>query len=184
MTISNLFLIPLFMAFIGQTSVYLMRLTAPNFGRWLYRLADGLALLSGAALIWSLVWALMSQAVRLDVISPLITLLGFAAIMLGTGLTLWGAFTLGGQSFFGRPSNEVVERGPYSAFRRPMGSGMYLIGIGAALVSGKDSVWIWLGVFFVLSLFLFELEEWELRQRIPEAVDYLAKTPRFFPRFQ
>jgi protein-S-isoprenylcysteine O-methyltransferase Ste14 len=184
MTVSNLFLIPLFMAFIGQSSVYLMRLTAPNFGRWLYRLADILALLSGAALLWSLAWALMSQAVRLDIISPLATLLGFGAVMLGAGLALWSAFTLGRQSFFGRPSDEVIDRGPYGGLRRPMGLGIYLVGIGAALISGKDSVWVWLGAFFVLSLLLFELEEWELRQRLPEASDYLDKTPRFIPRFR
>lgn len=182
MTISNLFLIPLFMAFIGQTSVYLMRITAPNFGRWLYRLADILALLSGAALVWSLAWSLMSEAVRLDVISPLATLLGFASLLLGAGLTAWAAFTLGGRSFFGGPADEVVNRGPYRALRRPMGAGMYLVAIGAALISGKQAVWTWLGVFVVLSLLLFELEEWELRQRMPEASEYLAKTPRFIPR--
>lgn len=184
MTLGNLFLIPLIMAFIGQTSVYLMRLTAPNFGHWLYRLADVLAVLSGAALLWSLVWSLMSQAVRLDVISPLATLLGFAAVMLGVGLMLWSGFTLGSQTFIGRTSDEIVNRGPYSSLRRPMGVGLYLVGIGAALVSGKDAVWVWLGVYFVLSLLLFELEEWELRKRVPDAADYLAKTPRFIPRFR
>jgi protein-S-isoprenylcysteine O-methyltransferase Ste14 len=184
MTISNLFLIPLIMAFIGQTSVYLMRLTAPNFGRWLYRLADILSLLSALSLMWSLVWALMSQAVRLDVISPLETLLGFAGVLLGAGLTLWSVFTLGGKSFFGGPADEIVDRGPYGSLRRPMGVGIYLVGVGAALISGKEAVWIWLGAFFVLSLLLFELEEWELRQRIPEAADYLTRTPRFIPRFR
>jgi protein-S-isoprenylcysteine O-methyltransferase Ste14 len=108
---------------------------------------------------------------------------GFAAIMLGVGLMLWSAFTLGRQTFFGRASDEIVGRGPYHALRRPMGVGMYLVGVGAALISGKDAVWVWLGVYFVLSLLLFELEEWELRQRIPEAADYLGETPRFIPRF-
>jgi protein-S-isoprenylcysteine O-methyltransferase Ste14 len=184
MSISNLFLIPLFMAFVGQASAYLMRLTAPNFGRWLYPLADILALLSGLALLWSLVWSLMAQAVRLDVVSPLATLLGFAAVVIGAGLTLWSAFTLGGRTFLGGDEDEIVERGPYHSIRRPMGVGMYLIGVGVALVSGKDSTWIWLAVFFILSMLLFELEEHELRQRIPEASDYLDRTPRFFPRFR
>lgn len=184
MLINNPFLIPLIMAFIGQSSAYLMRLTAPNFGDWLHRLADALSLLSSLALLWSLAWSLMTQAVRLDVVSPLATLLGFAAILAGAGLTLWSAFTLGGRTFIGRPSDEIVDRGPYKSLRRPMGVGMYLVGLGAALISGKDAVWVWLGVFFVLSLLLFELEEWEMRQRIPEASSYLSQTPRFIPRFR
>lgn len=183
MTVNNLFLIPLIMAFIGQASAFLMRLTAPTFGQWLYRLADILAVLSGLALLWSLAWSLMAQAVRLDVVTPLATLLGFAAVVLGVGLTLWSAFTLGGKTFLGGSEDEIVERGPYRSLRRPMGMGVYLMGVGAALVSGKDSVWVWLAVFFVVSLLLFELEEWELRQRIPDASDYLARTPRFIPRF-
>jgi protein-S-isoprenylcysteine O-methyltransferase Ste14 len=183
MIANNPFLFPLIMAFIGQSSAFLMRLTAPNFGNWLHRLADALSLMSGLTLLWSLAWSLMAQAVRLDVVSPLATLLGFAVVVLGAGLTLWSAFTLGGRTFFGSPSDEIVDRGPYGSIRRPMGVGLYLIGIGAALISGKDTVWVWLGVFLVLSLVLFELEEWELRQRIPEAESYLAQTPRFIPRF-
>jgi len=65
-----------------------------------------------------------------------------------------------------------------------MGASALLLGVGAALALNAGALRVWTVSWFLLSLLVFELEEWELRARLANAAGYLARTPRYIPRRQ
>ena len=78
------------------------------------------------------------------------------------------------------PPTRLVHQPPYRSRRRPMTLGWAMLAAGLALTTVRIEGWIWLGVWVLLAQPLLELEEWELRRRIPDAASYLDRTPRYF----
>jgi protein-S-isoprenylcysteine O-methyltransferase Ste14 len=60
--------------------------------------------------------------------------------------------------------------------------GGMLAGLGASLIVATPAAWVCFLIWLVLVSLLQELEDWELRGRIPAARDYHARTRRYIPR--
>lgn len=177
------FILALIAAAVAETSAILLRRIAPVFGRWSWWLSRGLTLFATLSLTWSLYWSIREGIDPYAVRHPLWIVVGGIGLLLGVGLIAWAAVVLGRRTFIARPDDKLETRPPYRYLRRPMGLGVIFMGLGVALILDARSTWIWLLVLLIESQLLFELEEWELRQRIPGAKDYHKRTPRYVPQF-
>ena len=174
------FLLALLGAMLIELSAILVRRAAQALGGWLWILAGGLSMIGSATLIWSFLWAntpATSALVRGNIFT---LLLGSLLSLSGIVLLLRPLLILGRQAYLPWPTTHLVEEAPYKAMRRPMVLGMTILAMGLPLVTTQSDGWIWIGMWFFLVQPLLELEEWELRTRIPEAAAYLDRTPRYF----
>src|SRR5262249_41809177 len=113
---------------------------------------------------------------------------GMIMVMVGTVIALWCVFTF---VFIGKgtpapfdPPRKLVVRGPYRFVRNPMyiGAGMTLA--GAALYYQSLSIFIYTGLFFLIThLFVVLYEEPTLRRTFgTEYEAYLRRVTRWLPR--
>ncbi len=174
------FFLALLAAFLAEVSATLIRRVAATFGNWLYWLAGVLSTIAAGCLIWSYLWAI-SLAETNHSAHMLLTVLGSAIVLIGGSVLVWSLITLGAQTLLAAPRSRLIKHGPYQHLRRPMGVGVGLLGIGAAMALNASTLWVWSAAWFLLSLPHFELEEWELRTRLPLAESYLERTPRYLP---
>lgn len=182
MTLSTYpFLLAVLAAFLAEVSSTLLRRVAATFGNWLYWLAGVLSTIAAGGLIWSYLWAL-SLANFDKRPHALLVVLGALVVLAGVSILIWSLVTLGAQSILPLPRSHLISYGPYKYLRRPMGVALGMLGVGAAMALGASALWVWSAAWFLLSLPLFELEEWELRARLPLADGYLERTPRYLPR--
>lgn len=168
-------------ASLAEISATLIRRVAETFGRWLYWVAGVLSTVAAGCLVWSYLWAL-SLAEAVQPAHTLLAVLGAGLILYGCLLLGWAALALGIQALLAVPRARLVMHGPYRHLRRPMGAAATLMGLGAALASNAGALWVWTVSWFLLSLLVFELEEWELKARLAGAETYLERTPRYLPR--
>jgi hypothetical protein len=176
------FLLALITAALAETSSTLLRRASSVLGRWAWSAANGMAGLSALGLIWSYVWAVNQARMSLPARRTGWWILGALAMMAGAVLVLLAVRALGRRTLFPRRCAGLEIRPPYRYLRRPTGLGVALLGLGAAITSGADALWTWLIAWFLLWQPLFELEEWELRARLPQARTYFARTARYVPR--
>ena len=177
------FVIALLAAALAELSAILIRRVAPTVGKWLWGLAGLLSVLSAAGLVWSFFWAATYSSPS----SPppvFAQVIGLLLAVSGVALLAWAVISLARQTLYAGPMTRLITKGPYSYLRRPMGAAIGLIALGLALLNNDQANWIWLLVWVVISLALFELEEWELKMRLPGAAEYLSRTPRYLPRFK
>ncbi len=177
------FVLALLAAALAEFSATLIRRTAPMFGKWLWGLAGILSALSAAGLVWSFIWAVSVQSPQLQPPAVISQVIGMLIAFLGGILLIWSASSLARKTFYAWPGASLVTESPYDYLRRPMGVGIGLIALGLALLTNNQASWVWLLVWAILSPLLFELEEWELKMRLPGAEDYFSRTPRYLPRF-
>ncbi|MFL5450235.1 MAG: methyltransferase family protein [Gemmatimonadales bacterium] len=139
-------------------------------------------------------YALLDGAVghlELNTASPCLVLrmiIGAALLLGGFGFFAWcvrlfasiGRGTLAPWD----PTRHLVAVGPYRHVRNPMISGVALMLLGEALISGYKAVGAWVGGVLLINHFYFLLvEEPGLERRFGEAYRvYKAHVPRWIPR--
>jgi len=177
------FVLALLAAALAEFSAILVRRTAPMVGKWLWGLAGILSALSAAGLVWSFIWMVSMQPSQLQPPAVVFQAIGMLIIVPGGILLIWSVISLARQTFYAWPGARLVTKSPYDYLRRPMGVGIGLVALGLALLTSSQASWVWLLAWAILSPLLFELEEWELKMRLPGASDYFSRTPRYLPRF-
>ena len=177
------FVLALLAAALAEFSAILVRRTAPMIEKWLWGLAGILSALSAAGLIWSFIWVLSMQPPQPQPPAVVFQAIGMLIVVPGGILLIWSLISLARQTFYAGPGARLVTKSPYDYLRRPMGVGIGLIALGLAVLTGSQASWVWLLTWVILSPLLFELEEWELKMRLPGAEDYFSRTPRYLPRF-
>ena len=177
------FVLALLAAALAKFSAILVRRTAPMVGKWLWGLAGILSALSAAGLVWSFIWMVATQPAQPQPPAVVFQAIGMLIIVPGGILLIWSVISLARQTFYAWPGARLVTKIPYNYLRRPMGVGIGLIALGLALLTNNQASWVWLLTWAILSPLLFELEEWELKMRLPGAEDYFRRTPRYLPRF-
>lgn len=105
---------------------------------------------------------------------------GLAAIILSIVGRAWCTLYIGG-----RKKAEIVDRGPYSISRNPLYVFSFIGAFGMGAQSGSVVI---AAAFVVAAILVFHLtvrreEAFLLREFGPGYADYVARTPRFWPRF-
>ena len=112
------------------------------------------------------------------------SVIGFALMMAGATLAIWGVLALGTSLTvlpYPKEGSTFVESGPYRLVRNPIYSGLILGSFGLALVLHS-----WLNLVYALALLvLFDLkthrEERWLRERYPGYADYQRRVRKLLP---
>jgi len=109
-------------------------------------------------------------------------------LLMGGGLAVhwWARFHL--QQFYGeriefQPGQYLVESGPYAYVRHPIYTSFFMCIIGLLLVNPSLPVLLVAIYFFVDFTRVARREELLLRENLSEYGDYMARIPRFLPRF-
>jgi len=121
---------------------------------------------------------LWRQTLAVGIIADLITLFGLITM-------LWARIVLGGNwsaSVTFKENHELIERGPYAFVRHPIYSGLLLMGIGTAIMSGRVGGFIVFIIFF-LGLWLKSYQEERLlTKHFPDAYpNYKARVKALIP---
>ncbi len=177
------FVLALLAAALAEFTAIIVRWTAPMVGKWLWGLAGILSALSAASLVWSFIWVVAVQPPQHQPQAVVFQAIGMLILVPGGILLIWSLISLARQTLYAWPGARLVTKSPYDYLRRPMGAGIGLIALGLAVLTGSQASWVWLLTWTILSLLLFELEERELKMRLPGAEDYFSRTPRYLPRF-
>ena len=178
------FVLALLAATLAEFSAILIRRTAPVVGKWSWGLAGVLSVFSVIGIVWSLLWAVSVQVSEKPAPTAVFQVIGILVSILGGILLLWSLISLGRQTVYAWPGARLITKSPFDYLRRPMGAGFGIIALGLALVTNNQANWVWLLGWVVVSPLLSELEEWELKMRIPGAAAYFRSTPRYVPRFR
>jgi protein-S-isoprenylcysteine O-methyltransferase Ste14 len=113
---------------------------------------------------------------------------GMIMVAIGTAIALWCVVTF---VFIGKgtpapfdPPRKLVIRGPYQFVRNPMYIGAAMTLAGAALFYESLSIFIYSGVFFLIThLFVVLYEEPTLRRTFGDEYEaYCRRTTRWWPR--
>ena len=82
------------------------------------------------------------------------------------------------------PARKMIISGPYAYVRNPMITGVVLILVSEALISGSWAIGVWAILFTLLNLIYLPLsEEPGLRKRFgQEYIEYCKHVPRYIPR--
>jgi protein-S-isoprenylcysteine O-methyltransferase Ste14 len=116
-----------------------------------------------------------------------IQVLGLLLISGGLALHWWARLHL--RQFYGerielQPEQHLVETGPYTCVRHPIYASFFLCSGGLLLVNPA------LTTLTVAAYFFWDFsraalrEEVVLQEKLPGYVEYMARVPRYFPRFQ
>jgi protein-S-isoprenylcysteine O-methyltransferase Ste14 len=117
---------------------------------------------------------------------PQVTIAGIVLIVLGTALRWWAILALGPYFTLDvavRPTQPVVQSGPYRFVRHPAYSGtlLSLLGLGLALDNWASVVAVLAGGLIGL-LYRVRVEERALTETLGQPyVDYMRQTKRFIP---
>ena len=176
------FFFSLIAATIASACAFLLRRAALAFGRWPWQISWAASAGSSAAFAWSFHWAWGLETSTVAGSKVLLVVVGWAAVLAGVALALWGLSALGVRALLPQATDRLETRPPYLYLRRPMALGGILIALGASLIVGTSAAWTCFLAWLVLANLLQELEDWELRGRIPAARDYHARTRRYLPR--
>lgn len=177
------FVLALLAAALAEFSATLVRRMAPTVGKWLWGLAGILSALSAIGLVWSFIWAASVQTSQRPPPPVIFQAIGMLIVVPGGVLLVWSVISLARQTIYAWPGARLVTESPYDYLRRPMGVGIGSIALGLALLTNSPANWAWLLAWAIISPLLIELEEWELKMRLPGVEDYFRRTPRYLPRF-
>jgi protein-S-isoprenylcysteine O-methyltransferase Ste14 len=169
-------------AAIAGASAFMLRRAAHTLGRWPWRISWIASAGSSGGFAWSFFWAWDLEKNPVSGPQILLVVLGWTAVLGGIALALWGLSALGMRAVLPRITDRLETGPPYDRLRRPMALGGIVAGLGATLIVETPAAWLCYLAWVFLASLLLELEEWELRGRIPAARDYHARTPRYFPR--
>lgn len=192
------FLILLLAGALACCSAVALRRAAPVVGAWTDRLAAVLRVAGWVCFVFSFLWAWDLGASRIlsGVVStfgsyqrptveqranPWVSGLGVVVFVVGLGMVIWGVRVKGWVAVFSAAPPRHATNLPYARVKRPIGVGMMLSALGFVILVQSLPVLVCLAAWIPLTLFLLELEEWEMRARHPSAADYLRRTPRYLP---
>ena len=176
------FLVSLAAAAIAGACASLLRRAALTLGRWLWWFSWAASAGSTAGFVWSFTWAWGLESNPVSGSQVVLVVIGWGAALAGVALGLWGLSALGLRALLPQPSDRLETRPPYRHLRRPMTLGAIVAGMGATLIVDTPAAWLCYLTWLALASLLQELEEWELRGRIPAAREYQSRTPRYLPR--
>jgi protein-S-isoprenylcysteine O-methyltransferase Ste14 len=117
---------------------------------------------------------------------PQVTIAGIVLMLLGVALRWWAIIVLGRYFTLDvavRPTQTVVQSGPYRFVRHPAYSGtlLFLLGVGLALANWASVVAVLAGCLIGL-LYRVRVEERALTEALGQPyVDYMRHTKRFIP---
>ncbi|MCK5633508.1 MAG: hypothetical protein KAI06_00385 [Anaerolineales bacterium] len=177
------FVLALLAAAMAEFTATLVRRSAPTIGKWLWKLAGILSVLSATGLVWSFIWAVSVQTTQQPPPPVVFQAVGMLIVVPGGALLIWSVISLARQTIYAWPGARLITESPYDYLRRPMGVGIGSIALGLAFLTNGQASWVWLLAWAIISPLLFELEEWELKMRLPGVEDYFSRTPRYLPRF-
>ena len=178
------FLLSLLAGMLAGLSAVLLRRAALVLGSGLRWLAWLLTACSVAAAALSFVWSWSLYQPPAGSGNPLLTALGGLLGLAGVLLTLRALSVRGLRELYTWPAAKLENRSPYRQVRRPIGLGLMMVALGATLVVDTFPAWVCFFVWLILTHLQLEVEEWEMRHRLPGARDYLKRTPRYIPRFR
>jgi protein-S-isoprenylcysteine O-methyltransferase Ste14 len=176
------FFLPLLAAALAQVSAVFLRRASIVFGSVPWNLSLILSACSIGASVWSMVWSWTLGDSAWGSAYILLTILGWLLAVGGVLVTVEAVGVRGLSPLRAWPQAKIETRPPYRWIKRPLEVGLILIALGATLIVHKITGWICFGSWLVGYLLLLELAEWELQARLPEARDYLKRTPRYLPR--
>ncbi|MEW6568457.1 MAG: methyltransferase [Chloroflexota bacterium] len=178
------FLLTLLAGGMAGASAVLLRRASAAFGGWLRVLSTLLDAAAAAAFVLSFAWAWAISDASCAAGFPLFLVLGLAAVLGGVALAIQALAIRGMGALHTWPQARLEKRTPYRQLRRPIAAGVMLIALGVALLVDTIVLWVCFVVWLLIVHLLLELREWDMRQRFPEAGDYLRRTPRHFPRLR
>lgn len=178
------FLLSLLAGVLAGVSAVLLRRATLVLGSGLRWLAWLLTACSVAAAALSFVWAWSLYKPPAGSGNPLLTALGGLLGLAGVVLALRALSVRGLRDLYTWPAAKLENRSPYRQVRRPIGLGLMMVALGATLVVDTLPAWVCFFVWLILTHIQLEVEEWEMRLRLPGARDYLKRTPRYVPRFR
>ncbi|HAM51051.1 MAG TPA: hypothetical protein DCP92_10320 [Nitrospiraceae bacterium] len=121
---------------------------------------------------------LWQRTLAVGIASDLITLIGLI-------VALWARSTLGGNWSYDvvlKENHELIERGPYAYVRHPIYSGVLLMILGSAIISGRAGSFIVLAILFLGLWFKALQEEKLLAKHFPEVYPkYKQRVKAFIP---
>jgi len=116
--------------------------------------------------------------------SPLLEVLGWALLAAGCGVQLLALVSLRGRAAKPSMADALVEHGVYRHIRHPIYAGLLLEFAALILVKPHRTVALACLLGVLWAYLQARLEEVDLLQRMPAYRDYLARVPRFVPRFR
>ena len=176
------FVLPLLGGFIVGAGAYSLRWASLILCEKIWPVSWLLAGLATGSFLWSFSWAWGLEQSPQSPSRLFLVVLGWVGLVGGVSLVLWGLSALGMRAILPRPKDRIETQSPYSSLRRPMALGFSLALVGATAIVGTRPAWVCFLGWLVLSQILLELEEWELRSRIPAAKGYQDRTPRYLPK--
>lgn len=121
---------------------------------------------------------LWHSSLLIGLVADLITLAGLIIV-------LWSRKTLAGNwssDVVIKENHELIERGPYAYVRHPIYSGLLLMVLGAAIISGRVGAFVVLAILFFGFWFKASQEERLLTKHFPDAYpNYKARVKAFIP---
>ncbi len=121
---------------------------------------------------------LWHKTLAVGLLADLITLSGIT-------LAFWARKIIAGNwssNIVIKENHELVQNGPYAYIRHPIYSGMFLMMLGAAIISGRLGAFLIFIIFFSSLWFKASQEEKLLIRHFPDSYpQYKAKTKKFIP---
>ena len=109
---------------------------------------------------------------------------GWVLLAAGCGVQLLALASLRGRAVKPSMADALVEHGVYGHIRHPMYAGLLLEFAALILVKPSRTVALACALGILWALLQARLEEVDLLQRMPAYREYLARVPRFMPRFR
>ena len=110
---------------------------------------------------------------------------GDVTVLIGLIIALWARTVLGGNwsaSVTFKENHELIERGPYRFVRHPIYTGILLMILGTAIISGRAWPFLILIIGFLVYWQRMRQEEALLTRHFPEAYpDYKSRTKAIIP---
>lgn len=178
------FVLTLLAGVLAGMSGALLRRAASALGsglRWPARLLQAG---SAAAAVSSFAWSWSVYKPPAGSGNPLLAVVGGIVVLAGAALTFRALWVRGLRELYTWPAAKLENRLPYRQVRRPIGAGLMAVALGATLIVNTSPAWVCFLVWLILTHFQLEVEEWEMRHRLPGARDYLKRTPRYLPRLR
>jgi protein-S-isoprenylcysteine O-methyltransferase Ste14 len=116
--------------------------------------------------------------------SPVIKIVAWVLLTVGTVLMVWALVLLGLRSFRPTEKDTLVANGLFKYIRHPIYNGLLWDFIALVLMRPTVPVILACALGWVFVFVQARLEEKDLIQRIPPYREYMRQVPRFFPRFR
>ncbi len=165
-------------------SAILIRRASAALGTWLRLLSVALQVAAALAFGWSFYWSWTILEPSRNAGFVVLAALGWILVLGGLALGL-RAVSVRGMGFLRSWTVARMEsRPPYRSIRRPIAAALFLVLLGVTLIVDTVPAYACLIAAALLIHGLLDLGDWELRSRLPEAREYMRRTPRYIPRLR